>query len=207
MFVARRQTKWQTRRCKEFQPVEIDEQRCQALVWNHGLGKLQCSRRPLRGRDLCRNHENAPHGRVRGPMPEKKLDQFRKAALQPVKESKQWYSRHLMWAYASEMVPGLEALNELDERGQYRLNDEMYERCLRRIQMNLEMNKRQERGKYEQGAGVRTRADREGGGRYGSERERYNGVGGGKVFKWYSRAVFNNHLACMGASEQSCTER
>ena len=43
--------------------------------------------------------------------------------------------------------------------------------------------------------------------RYGTEREQYNGRGGGRVFKWYSRAVFNNYLARMGASEQSCTER
>ena len=35
-----------------------------------------------------------------------------------------------MWKYASEMVPDLESLNEVDGRGQYKLNDELYERCL-----------------------------------------------------------------------------
>ncbi len=32
-------------------------------------------------------------------------------------------------------------------------------------------------------------------------------MGGRKVFKWYSRAVINNYLTRMGASEHSCTER
>ena len=112
-----------------------------------------------------------------------------------------------MWAYASKLIPDLGSLNELDNRGQYRLDDESYEECLRQIQWNLKMHKGREGGKYERGAGVRTREDRVGGGRYGSEREKYNGVGGGKVFKWFSRAVFNNYLARMGASEASCTER
>ena len=105
------------------------------------------------------------------------------------------------------MVPELECLNELDERGEYRLNDELYERCLRKIQENLVLNKGREGKKYECGAGVRTRDDRVGGGHYGTEREKYNGRGGGRVFRWYSRPVFNNYLARMGASEESCTER
>ena len=89
------------------------------------------------------------------------------------------------------------------------MNDEQYERCLKKMQEYVEKNKGREARKYERGAGVRTRDDRVGGGcrRYGSELEQYNGKEGGKVFRWYSRAVFNNYLARMGASEGSCTEK
>ena len=61
--------------------------------------------------------------------------------------------------------------------------------------------------KFERGKGVRGLDDRDVNDRYGSERERYNGVGGGKVFKWFSRVVFNSFLARMGVSEADCTER
>ena len=62
--------------------------------------------------------------------------------------------------------------------------------------------------KYDVGAGVRCRDDRLNGGRFGTERERYNGRDGGKVYKWYSRVVFNNYLSRLwGVSEESCTER
>ena len=101
-----------------------------------------------------------------------------------------------MWHYASEMEPDLKFLSEVDERGQYKLSDEKYERCLWKIQQYVQMNKRTEGGKYECGVGVRVRDDRLGGNRYGTERERYNGKGGGRVFKWYSRAVFNSFKTC-----------
>ena len=149
----------------QFQPAYVDETRCRALMWNRGCGKLQCSRQPLRGRDLCGLHLAAPHGRVRGPIPLKKMEEFRKRALKPVKESRQWYSRHLMWMYASEMVPELEYLNERDERDQYKLNDELYERCLKKTQDYMATHKTREGKKYECGASVRTRDDREDGGR------------------------------------------
>ena len=75
------------------------------------------------------------------------------------------------------------------------------------IQDNLVLRKGRKGKKYECGAGVRTRDDRVDGGHYGTEREKYNGRGGGRVFKWYSRPVFNNYLARMGVSEESATER
>ena len=33
------------------QPDEVNAGRCRALMWNGGRGKLQCSRKPLRGRN------------------------------------------------------------------------------------------------------------------------------------------------------------
>ena len=54
---------------------------------------------------------------------------------------------------------------------------------------------------------MRSRDDRVGGGRSGTERERYNGKNGGRVFKWYSRGVFQNYLRRMGVGEENCSER
>ena len=123
---------------RQFQPALVDEGRCKALMWNRGRGQLQCSRKPLRGTDLCKSHQRPAHGRVRGAIPAKKLEEFRKFALKPEKESKQWYARHLMWAYASELAKEnnirLENLNEVDRAGQYKLTDELYERALRKLQ-------------------------------------------------------------------------
>ena len=197
---------------KEFQPVHVDGGRCLALMWNRGHGKLQCSHRPRAGSDLCGHHiaYGAPHGKVRGAIPQKKFDAFKMAMLSP-KESQQWYARHLMWSYASSMVEeecgvALKSLNEKDEDGRFRVSDHMYEACLAKIQNHLKKNPCEAR-KYKRGAGVRSRNDREGGGRYGTEREGYNGEGGGQVFAWYSRRVFNNYLKRLGVTEETCTER
>ena len=115
---------------RTYQPVAVDASRCQALMWNRGYGKLQCGKPPESGSDLCKQHQRAPHGKVRGPIPEKKLAEFAAAALKPAKESVQWYARHLMWAYASKMSPTLECLSDMDESGNYKLTDIEYERCL-----------------------------------------------------------------------------
>ena len=192
-----------------YQPDEVDAGRCRALMWNGGRGRLQCSRKPLRGRELCGRceAESTPYGKVRGAIPARVMKLFREKALKPARESKQWYARHLMWAHASAMVPELENLNDVDEDGRYKLTDEQYARCLQKIQEYVAKHKGSEGWKYERGAGVRGRDDRVGGGRFGTERERYNGRNGGRVFKWYTRPVFNNYLAQMGVSEESCTER
>ena len=186
-------------------------------MWNRGFGRLQCDRKPWGDTDLYKRHLRAPHGRVRGPIPNKKLQEFRAASLRPPKESTQWYARHLMWRYASELRPDLESLNETDderprdERGEkvFKLKNDEYERCLKKINKNLKLhNQKREQRKYEVGAGVRTREDRLGAsGRFGTDRERYNGRNGGQRFRWYSRPVFNRYLSRAGASEASCTER
>ena len=122
-----------------------------------------------------------------------------------------------MWQYASELEPELEFLNETDDahagaeqvQKVFKLNDADYEECLRKMNSNVKKHRQREQKKYEVGRGVRTRNDRvgESSSRYGTERERYNGRGGGRVFKWYSRVVFNTYLARLGVSETTCTER
>ena len=60
-------------------------------------------------------------------------------------KSPQWYARHLMWHYASQLRPDLEYVNETDderprnERGEkvFKLKKDEYEQCLRRINENL----------------------------------------------------------------------
>ena len=197
-----------------FQPEMVNNARCQALLWNRGYGKLQCDKKPAGESDVCARHANCPHGRVRGGIPRKKLEEFRAFALRPAKTvATQWYARHLMWAYALAEVPGLNYLNELeggcelgDQARVYRLTNAQYELCLAKINMHIKGHPHLKKH-YELGAGVRMRDDRDdGSGRYGASRERYNGRGGGRVFKWYSRVVFNNYLARMGVSEESCTE-
>ena len=96
-----------------YQPDEVRSDRCQALLWNGGKGKRQCGNKPVSGGDLCAKHkkENAAHGRVRGPIPAQKFELFVKHALKSEskeKPSKQWYARHLIWFYASELVPAVE---------------------------------------------------------------------------------------------------
>ena len=75
------------------------------------------------------------------------------------------------------------------------------------MQKYIEQNRARESSKYDCGAGVRSLEDRVGGGCFGTARERYNGKGGGRVFKWYSRPVFSKILAQMGVDEACCTER
>ena len=87
-----------------------------------------------------------------------------------------------MWYMAVKEVPGIEYLRDL--------KDEQYVNCLDAVHRLLEMNKKRDGKKYQRGAGVRSLDDRSRDDRYGSIREQYNGVGGGRVFKWYMRPVF-----------------
>ena len=199
-----------------YQPAYIDPEKCRALLWGGGYGRLQCGKKPEKGSDICGAHRRSgcPRGRATGPIPEEKLNEFGKQALKGEQPSKQFYSRQLMWHYAKELRSDLHFLTEVDEKGQWKLSDAEYELCLKRMQDNLGNNAKHG-GRpgfvYKRGAGVRSRHDRglaAEAGRYGAARERYNGEGGGKVFRWYSRAVFQNVLATMFAvTEETCTER
>ena len=57
----------------QFQPLVVQEQNCQALLWNQGRGRVQCRLLPMPGTRLCRQHKNAPHGEVRGPIQSNKI--------------------------------------------------------------------------------------------------------------------------------------
>lgn len=62
-----------------FTPQKIDLGLCMARIWNGGQGG-QCSLQKLGG-DFCKRHQEkwTVHGRVDGPIPEKKLKEFEKS--------------------------------------------------------------------------------------------------------------------------------
>ena len=84
------------------QPDEVNAGRCRALMWNGGRRKLQCCRKPLRGRELWSRCEadSTPYGKMRGAIPARVMKLFREKALTPTRKSTQWYARHLRWAHA-----------------------------------------------------------------------------------------------------------
>ena len=127
----------------------------------------------------------------------KKLQLFRKECLKPEKDSKQWYARYLMWAVAIKMAPDITSL--------VGLTPQEYEVCLRKVNDHVKMNSLT--GKLKQGVGARGTEDQDCIDKFGSVRERYNGEGGGKVFKWYSRAVFINYLSRMQTTPAECNEK
>ena len=174
--------KEETEAALQFQPLVIDEENCRALLWNRGRGRLQCCFWPMPGTRLCKKHQSAPHGEVRGPIPMKKLELFRKEFLKPEKDSKQWYARYHMWGVAAKIFPDINSLNCL--------TPEHYEVCLRNVNDHV---KNILTAKLKQGVGVRGIEDQDCSDKFGSVRERYNGEAGGKVFKWYARAVFINY--------------
>jgi len=96
---------------REYQPVVVDAGLCQALMWNGGYGKLQCTHKPFGVLDVCKAHVKVPHGRVRGGIPLQKLEQFKKFELygKDTKDANQWYARHLMWHYAIKEDSGIVA--------------------------------------------------------------------------------------------------
>ncbi len=198
---------------RQFQPDYVDEDRCKGLASGGGWGREQCRFRPKTGGDVCGKcaRYGCPHGRVRGPIPAGALDKFKEFALKANKPSKHWYARHAMWDVASKMKPELKSLCEVDEHKRFVLTNSEYEQCLKQVHDNLRIHKNYGRSGfvYEKGAGVRTLQDRcgEGTTRFGSERESYNGQQGGKVFMWYSRAVFNKYLGQLQASEMDCSEK
>ena len=133
-----------------FQPMVVNESCCQALVWNRGYGRLQCDGFPWGKLDVCKKHVNLPHGRVRGAIPVAKLNEFKAFALKQdhKKEANQWYSRHLMWRYASELEPDLNSLTELDDEqagNVFKLKNADYETCLKRIYEYVRAHAKRER--------------------------------------------------------------
>ena len=85
------------------------------------------------------------------------------------------------------------------------LTPAQYEVCLRKVNDHVKMHNLT--AKLKQGVGARGIHDQDRNDKFGSARERYNGESGGKVFKWYSRAVFINYLIRMGTTPADCNEK
>eukprot|EP00931_Biecheleriopsis_adriatica_P070670 TRINITY_DN44455_c0_g1_i1.p1 TRINITY_DN44455_c0_g1~~TRINITY_DN44455_c0_g1_i1.p1 ORF type:complete len:251 (+),score=52.54 TRINITY_DN44455_c0_g1_i1:76-828(+) len=64
---------------QRFTPAKINDELCLARTWNGGAGG-QCKFRPVSGQEFCRHHASNDkwkvHGRLDGPIPEKKLREF-----------------------------------------------------------------------------------------------------------------------------------
>lgn len=67
---------------KQFTPAEINSKKCMARIWGNGAG-VQCRHAPEKGSEFCSSHNKndawQTHGRVDGPIPNKKLQEFLKA--------------------------------------------------------------------------------------------------------------------------------
>eukprot|EP00930_Biecheleria_cincta_P089693 TRINITY_DN79031_c0_g1_i1.p1 TRINITY_DN79031_c0_g1~~TRINITY_DN79031_c0_g1_i1.p1 ORF type:complete len:333 (+),score=77.50 TRINITY_DN79031_c0_g1_i1:25-1023(+) len=69
-------------RWRRFTPSSIDRNLCFARTWKGGAGG-QCSKRPIGDEAFCSSHLGdrwQVHGRVDGPIPEKKLKEFERIA-------------------------------------------------------------------------------------------------------------------------------
>lgn len=68
---------------RRFTPAEVVGSKCLARTWGGGRGG-QCHRLPKGGQGMCEFHlkcdQWAKHGRVDGPIPEAKLQEFQRAA-------------------------------------------------------------------------------------------------------------------------------
>ena len=102
---------------RRFQPDDVDESKCCALKWiPKAIKGSQCKNPRAHGSEFCWTHKRkCEWGKVRGVLPGSVLSKYqqkeqRLASLE--EKSKQWYSRHLMWHYASQRVPGLKSLTE-----------------------------------------------------------------------------------------------
>merc|ERR1719453_1999021 len=78
-----------------YTPAVIDEKCCMARTWNDGKGG-QCTRPRAENSDLCAMHikqrdseKGLVHGRVDGEVPEKKLEEFKRAAEKPEKPKRE----------------------------------------------------------------------------------------------------------------------
>ena len=131
----------------------------------------------------------------------------------PSRQNRHWYTRALMWHFAradhDEAHGG--HLGSIAE-----LAAEEYKLCLDKVNRHLKCHKmcrevpgeefvEKDRGPIsagDQGLGVRAL-----GSTCAPALEDYNGVGGGKVHRYYRREVFDAELARRGVDRSTCNER
>jgi hypothetical protein len=203
-------------------PADICPDRCKARVWNGGRGG-QCQNRPSNAGDLCAGHARfaeLPHGRIDGPIPERKLEDFMKALRRAAKPGvlphkakcrpagkPHWYARSIFWEIAVRLASqnslsvdakslcGIEDLSDVD-----------FDACLACTDQWIAQRPLL-RGKaagydLERDAGPCTSADR-----HDPCLVDYNGKNGGKRFRHYALSVFQRELSKYGVTPQSCDEK
>jgi hypothetical protein len=192
-----------------FTPGHINDAKCLARTWSDGTG-LQCDNYPIEGRLVCKRHSKSCfHGLVTGAIPPLKLKEFEKKAAsnrvgaeklgggaqktgpKTMKQKFFWYSRHRMWAAAKELDNELRlhdkgtTLDGIDQLNGYEFN-----LCLKKVHAYHAKYSATTEGVLERSKGVRNFAE------YVAKPEDadYNGIGGGRVFQWYRRPVFEMFL-------------
>ena len=90
------------------------------------------------------------------------------------------------------------------------LSEEEYDKCLREVHevfrkhSHMRPSDTVQKGKGPRNSGERAQLDEQ----FTHEKECYNGVDGGRVFKYYTLGVFTRFLRVMGVEDwRQCTER
>ena len=193
-------------------------------------------RAPVAGKTLCARHarQNA-HGYVTGAIPQGKLRQFMAEERRRLKllrdheevaaaardgvqgkavgarrprQKRRWYTRAMMW----EMARNLDTPERQAERGELPgvedLTNAEYDECLEKVHRhylaNRPLRRSGARELLKSDVGPWSSAER--GSEAGAEREKYNGEGGGRVFKWYRRQIYEDELMKMGVGREKESE-
>ena len=126
----------------------------------------------------------------------------RVSGVKPLRGQGYWYTRHVMWSYASKYE-----VNSIKE-----LSDEDYMKCIEETHKYLRDHSSYckkgkcvlvARGMGPQGVADRSRDRTE----TSNAAEDYNGVDGGRVYMYYSPGVFARMVHRLGCTFETCTER
>jgi hypothetical protein len=128
----------------------------------------------------------------------------RRGVVGKVRPQQRWYTRAMMW----EMARKLNTEDRRREHGELRglsdLQDSEYNECLEKVNSyfvaNRPLRRCGARVLLKPDMGPRSSAER------GTELEDYNGEGGGRIFKWYARVMFECELRALGVGRGTMTE-
>ena len=129
------------------------------------------------------------------------------------RRKRHWYARFLLWAEAVKLDTEARRsqfgpLESIDDLGDVEFTERL-ERVSEYIRLNRPWQQHAGTtsfGFIERDQGPRTVADRH------DRTAAYNGRGGGRVFKWYTRPAFERHLVKVGwqgkrTAVETCTEK
>ena len=158
-------------------------------------------------REAARMEQQAVLKSLRAGFEEGKDGDLKKTLGAGVKgRRRHWYTRHYMWEMAQKVrrMPRYEARGEL--RTVTEMENDEYNDCLERVDDYLRKHKSlRDVNRVGRDMGPRGAQERDWPGF--AESEAHNGEGGGRVFKWYSPAVFALELQRRGVDRVTCTEK
>ena len=166
----------------------------------------QCGRKPVAGSNFCAHHrKRAPFGILGDLLTREQFEKFEKerelrATLpKTVRRGRHCYTRHLMWRFALKV----RAFPHNKEKGVLNyLVDLSFDERREALQRTNDFIRFNCRDVVEQGCGPWAPADVD-----DEDFARYNGRGGGRVFKYFEPDLFLTELGQMGVDASTCTER